>query len=151
MRSGSGSGRFRRLRGFTLIELLVVLTIVALMLTIVTPRTIDYLERSRETTLKASLRKMRHAIDQFEADRGRLPESIEELVAKRYLREVPIDPLTDRRDTWLALSATEADALRAADVSTPTDDAPPIERPGVADVRSGAQGDSRDGSPYNSW
>jgi general secretion pathway protein G len=139
-------------RGFTLIELLVVLTIVALMLTIVTPRTIDYLERSRETTLKASLREMRHAIDQFEADRGRLPSSIDELVIRRYLRDVPIDPFTDRRDSWLALTAAEADALRSEQlVASADDETPPPDRPGVADVRSGAQGDSRDGTPYSSW
>lgn len=139
-------------RGFTLIELLVVLTIVALMLTIVTPRTIDYLQRSKETTLKASLREMRHAIDQFEADRGRLPESIEELVVLRYLREVPIDPISERRDAWLTLGAAEAEALRLEGLDKPLDStADGAEQVGVADVRSGAQGEGRDGTPYSSW
>lgn len=149
MFSGRRSGEHHRKEGgFTLIELLVVLAIVALMLTIVTPRTIDYLERSRETTLKANLREIRHAIDQFDADRGRLPESLDELVARRYLSEVPIDPVTERRDSWLALSAAEADALRAETLAV---DATPAERPGLADVRSGAEGSSRDGTPYNAW
>jgi general secretion pathway protein G len=126
-------------RGFTLIELLVVLAIVALMMTIAAPRSIDQVERSREVALKATLREMRHALDQFEADTGRPPGSLDELVTRRYLREIPVDPLTDRRDSWIALNAEErADAA-----------GPPAE--GVADVRSGAEGTGRDGTPYRQW
>jgi general secretion pathway protein G len=135
----------RRIRGFTLIELLVVLAIVALLLTIVAPRTIDHLERARETTLKATLKEMRSALDQFEADLGRPPTSLNELVQRRYLRELPIDALTERRDSWVVLGPTEArpvDAPPARDVAAAE---------GVADVRSGAEGSGRDGTPYRSW
>jgi general secretion pathway protein G len=134
----------RRGTGFTLIELLVVLAIVALLLSIVAPRTIDHIERARETTLKASLKEMRAALDQFEADLGRPPATLEELVARRYLRELPVDPLTERRDTWVALSAADAappDALQSTALAAE----------GVADVRSGAEGAGRDGTPYRSW
>lgn len=132
-------------RGFTLIELLVVLAIVALLLTIVAPRTIDHLERARETTLKASLKEMRSALDQFEADLGRPPGSLEELVQRRYLRELPVDPITQRRDSWISVSPAEA---RAADVIA-SKEAASVD--GVADVHSGAEGEGRDGTPYRSW
>jgi general secretion pathway protein G len=149
----SGERIPRRAGGFTLIELLVVLAIVALMLTIATPRTLIHLERSREAALKTNLREMRHAIEQFDADRGRLPESLEELVSQRYLREVPLDTVTERRDTWLALGAAEADALRGdatgVPLSQPDAAAPP--RSGMADVRSGAPGEGLDGSAYGIW
>ena len=133
-------------RGFTLIELLVVLAIVALLLTIVAPRTIDHLERARETTLKASLKEMRSALDQFEADLGRPPGSLDELVQRRYLRELPVDPVTQRRDSWISIGAAEA---RAADAVPPARDAVLAE--GVVDVHSGAEGEGRDGTPYRSW
>jgi type II secretion system protein G len=130
--------------GFTLIELLVVLAIVALLLSIVAPRTIDHIERARETTLKASLKEMRSALDQFEADLGHPPANLEELVQRRYLRELPVDPVTERRDTWLALSPAEAAPADAQPVHT-------LGADGVVDVRSGAEGSGRDGTPYRTW
>jgi general secretion pathway protein G len=136
----------RRHAGFTLIELLVVLAVVGLMLSIAVPRTIDHIERARETTLRSSLKEMRHALDQFEADKGRAAVNLDELVAQRYLRELPIDPITDRRDTWVTLSPAEA---RPADAPPASSADAPAE--GVADVRSGAEGLGRDGSAYASW
>ena len=133
--------------GFTLIELLVVLAIVALLLTIVAPRTIDHLERAREITLKATLKEMRSALDQFAADLGRPPASLNELVQRRYLRELPVDAMTERRDSWIVLSPVEA---RPADAPPPARDAVVVAE-GVADVRSGAEGSGRDGTPYRSW
>jgi prepilin-type N-terminal cleavage/methylation domain-containing protein len=147
----------RRSAGFTLVELLVVLAIVALLLTIAVPRYIDHVERARETTLKASLKTMRDAIDKFEGDTGRLPESIEELVARRYLREMPIDPFTQRRDSWVAVSA--ADLVARLDVPSagppltrdPRDAPDAIAASRLADVHSGAEGSGRDGTPLSSW
>jgi prepilin-type N-terminal cleavage/methylation domain-containing protein len=121
--------------GFTLIELLVVLAIVALLVTIAAPRYVDSVERARETTLRSSLAVMRDAIDQFAADRGRYPDSLDELTQLRYLRRVPDDPLTGRRDTWIAVSAPADEPLPGA----------------VFDVRSGAGGRARDGSLYADW
>lgn len=143
-----------RRRGFTLIELLVVLSIVALLLSIVAPRTIDHLERARETTLRASLKAMRSAIDQFEADRGLPPARLDDLVVHRYLRELPVDPITERRDSWVTVDAAEARALRAA--ASGTFEPAPSARDtpagdGIADVFSGAEGNARDGTPYRSW
>lgn len=143
-RSGSapaeGSRSLRRARGFTLIELLVVLAIVALMLTIAAPRYIDHVDRARETSLRASLTTMREAIDKFEGDQGRLPTSLAELVERRYLRTAPVDPITDRGDSWIAVSPAELPNARP--------DAPTA---GLADVRSGAIEVARDGSAYKDW
>lgn len=130
-------------RGFTLIELLVVLAVVALLLSIVAPRTVDYIERAREATLRATLKEMRSALDQFEADQGRPPATLDDLVRLRYLRELPVDPMTDRRDGWLAVRAADARADENPSGASLPD--------GVVDIRSGAEGVGRDGTPYGDW
>ena len=86
--------------GFTLIELLVVMAIVATLLSIAAPRYFDHLDRTRETTLHQSLTVMRDAIDKFRADTGTYPRDLDELVSRRYLRAVPVDPITDAASTW---------------------------------------------------
>jgi len=150
---GGGRALHARRGGFTLLELLVVLAILALLLTIATPRYLDHIERAREITLRSSLKVMREAIDKFEGDQGRLPASLDELVARKYLKAIPVDPITDKRDTWVALSL--ADLL----ATSPTPDtsitmgpsAAASSTPGMADVRSGAPGNGADGTPFQSW
>lgn len=143
----------RRSCAFTLIELLVVLAILALLLTIATPRYIHHVERAREATLRASLKVMREAIDKFAGDQGHLPASLDELVARNYLTSVPVDPITEKRDTWVTVTEAELIAAApprpAAASADPGAAAPPD--PGIADVRSGAPGKGEDGSPYESW
>lgn len=119
-------------RGFTLIELLVVLAAMALLLSIAAPRYFEHVDRARETVLKHNLMGMREAIDKFYADHARYPRDLAELVTGRYLREVPLDPLTDRVDTWVLVK-------------------PQGQPEGVAEVRSGAKGLSRDGVSYARW
>jgi general secretion pathway protein G len=119
--------------GFTLIELLVVMAIVATLLSIAAPRYFEHLDRSREATLRQSLNVMRDAIDKYKADTGKWPDSLDTLVSKRYLRKVPIDPLTDSADTWKPETA------------------PAESGEGVWDVHSGADGTSKDGTPYAEW
>lgn len=118
--------------GFTLIELLVVMTIIAALLTIAAPRYFASVENSKEVTLKHDLVVMRDAIDKYRGDRGVYPETLGDLVEKKYLRNVPIDPITESADTWVA---------------TP----PPDGKVGVYDVKSGAPGQARDGSQYQDW
>ena len=92
--------RLRRLRrGFTLIELLVVLAIVALLLTLAVPRYLPRVDGAKETILADNLRNTREIIDQFYADTGRYPDSLDQLVEKKYLRNVPVDPVTDSSAT----------------------------------------------------
>lgn len=127
--------RFRGPRGFTLIELIVVMAIVALLASIVAPRYFASLNKGRETALLQSLTTMRDAIDQYAADKGRYPDSLQELAAARYIRDVPEDPLTGSRESWVELP-------------------PPAEMQAngrVWDVRSGAAGRSADGRLYADW
>ncbi|MBN8440581.1 MAG: prepilin-type N-terminal cleavage/methylation domain-containing protein [Thauera sp.] len=131
------TGGVARPAGFTLIELLVVMAIVATLLSIAAPRYFDHLDRSRETALRQSLAVMRDALDKFKADTGQFPRELDELVARRYLRSIPMDPITDRVDTWGVVSEQmEASAAEGG---------------GIRDVRSGAEGAGRDGSPYAQW
>jgi general secretion pathway protein G len=119
--------------GFTLIELLVVMAILATLLTLVAPRYFGSLERAKEAALRTDLRLMREAIDKHRADTGRLPETIDGLVQARYLRAVPVDPVTDRSDTWVSVNSPDGST------------------PGLYDIRSGAPGASRDGTSFASW
>jgi general secretion pathway protein G len=121
---------YARVRGFTLIELLVVMAIIATLLSLVAPRYFASLEKSKEAVLKQSLRVMREAIDQHYADREKYPETLEELVSKKYLRTIPPDPITESATTWV-VTAPENPELGA-----------------VYDVKSGAEGKTQDGTPY---
>jgi prepilin-type N-terminal cleavage/methylation domain-containing protein len=124
-----------RAPGFTLIELIVVLAIVSLLLTIAAPRYLQSVERARESALLSTLTVLRDAIDRFAADRGRYPDSLEELVATRYLRKLPVDPVTGESDGWVLLTPPPDSHLGGK----------------LADVRSGAAGRARDGALYAEW
>jgi general secretion pathway protein G len=119
--------------GFTLIELLTVLAIIAVLLTLALPRYFGSVDKSKEVVLRENLQQMRDAISRYHADRGRYPESLEALAAERYLREVPLDPVTDSTRTWLVVQP------------------PDPQTGGVYDVRSGAPGQAKDGSEYLQW
>jgi general secretion pathway protein G len=123
----------KRFLGFTLIELLVALAVIALLLSIVTPRYFGSVSKTEETVLRENLHLMRDALDKFYSDSGRYPDALDDLVAKRYLRAIPDDPITHSSATWVVLPP--ADAKLGA----------------VYDVKSGAQGAGRDGKPYDQW
>jgi general secretion pathway protein G len=124
----------RRLRaGFTLIELLVVLAIVALLLTLAVPRYLPRIDGAKETILLDNLRNTREVIDQFYSDTGRYPDSLDQLVEKKYLRNVPVDPITDSSATWILVPPE--DGAKGA----------------VYSIKSGAPGNDRSGKPYLDW
>ena len=118
-------------RGFTLIELLVVLAIVGALVGLAVPRYLHRVDLAKETVLASDLATMREAVDKFFGDTGRYPANLEELVARRYLRKIPPDPITERADSWVVV-------------------APPAPDQGaVYDVKSGAIGTTNDGRPYS--
>ncbi len=122
-----------RLLGFTLIELLVVMAIIATLASIAAPRYFNSLEKSREVALRANLKSMREAIDQYYQDKGAWPAALEDLVKSHYLREIPMDPVTRESNTWVPVTPVTGS------------------EPGIRDVRSGAQGQPRDGTRYEDW
>ena len=120
-----------RRHGFTLIELLVVLAIVSMLLSLAVPRYFKTIDNGKETLLVDNLRQTRAILDKFYGDTGRYPESLDELVDKAYLKQVPIDPVTGSSSTWVVVSPRGA-------------------VPGkVFNLRSGAGGLDRFGRPFS--
>lgn len=119
--------------GFTLIELLVVMAIISLLMSLAVPRYYHSIEKSRETVLRENLSLTRQALDKYFADNGKYPDALDMLVSKKYLRNLPFDPLTDSHTTWQIV--------------------PPEvpEKGGVLDIRSGAPGKALDGTEYKDW
>jgi general secretion pathway protein G len=126
------AGRFW-FSGFTLIELLVTLSIVALLLALAVPRYFGRIEMAKEVALKEDLHQMRDALDKFYSDNARYPENLQDLVTRKYLRRIPVDPITDSDKTWMIVSPSDPKKGR------------------VSDVRSGAPGNAKDGTSYKSW
>ena len=120
-------------RGFTLIELLVVLAIIATLLTLAVPRYFSSVDKSKEAVLKENLYQMRDAIGKYYADRGKYPESLQSLATDKYLRTVPLDPVTDSATTWIVVAPEDP------------------QKGGVYDVKSGAPGKALDGSEFSTW
>lgn len=131
-KAGGFPGKNGGYSGFTLIELLVVMAIIATLLSIVVPRYFNSLDRSKEVVLRQDLSIMRDAIDKFYSDTGKYPSELIELVEKRYLRAIPVDPLTESAATWVAVP-------------------PPRDGEGVYDVRSGSPEQAKDGTLYEAW
>jgi general secretion pathway protein G len=118
-------------QGFTLIEMLVVLAIVALLLTIAVPRYFGSLNKSKDVALQENLRVVRISLDKFYADKGHYPETLDELVEQKYLRSVPVDPITESSQTWILVSSKDSEVK------------------GVVDIKSGASGQTFDGKSYD--
>jgi general secretion pathway protein G len=122
-----------RSRAFTLIELLVVLAIIALLLTLAMPRLFPSIDSAKETILADNLRNTRAVIDQYYSDTGRYPDSLDQLVEKKYLPNVPVDPITESSTTWLIVPPE--DSTKGA----------------VYSIKSGAPGTGRNGVAYQDW
>lgn len=120
-------------KGFTLIELLVVLGIIALLLTLAVPRYFPSVYKSKETVLADNLRNMRTLIDQYYGDTGRYPDSLDQLVEKKYLRALPYDPVAESDAAWIIVPPEDGS------------------KGGVYNIRSGAVGNDRSGKPYADW
>ena len=124
----------RSQRGFTLVEITVVMAILVTILAIAVPFYTTAIVRSKEAVLQSNLFTLRSVIDQYTFDKEEPPQSLDDLVREGYLREVPIDPFTESRDSWQVVT-----------------DSGPTGQSGVFDVRSGSDKTSIAGTPYNEW
>jgi general secretion pathway protein G len=128
--------RFVDEEGFTLIELIVVVTIVGILLGIALPNYRAAILQAKEAVLKEDLFRFRDSIDQYQADKGKYPASLDALVTDGYLRGIPKDPITGAKD-WVEVPAEPEPGA--------------TDSPGVYDVHSAADGAAADGSPYSEW
>ena len=119
--------------GFTLIELIVVMAIIAVLLTLAVPRYFGSLDKSKEAVLREDLFQLRDAIGKYYGDKGKYPESLDALAAEKYMRKVPVDPMTESATSWVVVAPEDP------------------QKGGVYDVRSGATGKASDGSAFSEW
>lgn len=124
--------------GFTLVELMVVMLIIGILAAVAIPSFVAAIKSAKEASLKEDLHVMRDAIDSYTMDKNKAPQSLDDLVQNGYLKEIPQDPFTHSRETWVTASDdTYADLDQT--------------EPGINDVHSGAQELDSDGQPYSSW
>jgi general secretion pathway protein G len=135
-RSNGDTGRHVAMRGFTLLELMIVITIIIILASITLPQYQRTIVFTREAVLRDDLTRMRSLIDQFAADKGRLPQSLDELASEGYMREVPVDPFTNQKD-W---------AIATGEDPNSTDG-----QSGMTDVHSSSAEVSTEGTPYSEW
>jgi general secretion pathway protein G len=127
----------RRERGFTIIELLVVLSIIVILSTMGMAQYRNSVIRSREAVLKEDLFRMNDAIDQYYADRGQYPGTLDALVSEGYMRKLPVDPITNQAD-WQT-------------VPSEPDPNNPTASPGIYTVKSASDATALDGTKYSDW
>ena len=125
-------------RGWTLIELLVVISLVMILASLALTQYRNSIRSAKEAVLRSNLFLMREAIDQFYADKGKYPDSLDALVSERYLRAVPKDPITDSSDSWQTVQADPEPGSVSASA-------------GIYDVKSGSNDTASDGSRYADW
>jgi len=109
------------------------MSVIALLLTLALPRYFGSIDKSKEAVLKEDLYQLRDAIGKYYGDKGKYPESIEALAAEKYLRKVPVDPITESATTWVIVAPEDP------------------QKGSVYDVKSGAQGKASDGTAYAEW
>jgi general secretion pathway protein G len=136
-RRGAGA-RLRVGSGFTLIELMVVMALIVVLASVGLTLYANSVTRAKESVLKEDLFRMRDAIDQYYADKGQYPATLQDLVSDKYLRTIPKDPFTNSADTW-------------QEVPSELDPNNPTAQPGVYDVRSGSEQTALDGTKYSEW
>lgn len=124
-------------RGFSLLEMMMVLTIIAILAAIALPMYQSVVLRAKEAVLRDSLWTLRSLIDAYTADKKAAPQALIELVDEGYLREIPVDPITESNTTW---TTEYGEAMIPGQVTT-----------GIVDVHSGSVEESSEGTPYSEW
>jgi general secretion pathway protein G len=128
----------RRQHGFTLMEMIIVISIMLILISIAVPAYNRTIIHARESVLRQDLFTLRSVIDQYTEDRQKAPQSLSDLVSAGYLRQLPVDPMTNSNSSW---QVVQEDVLQSVDQ----------QQPGISDVHSGSNATSSDGSPYSDW
>jgi general secretion pathway protein G len=128
----------RRELGFTMIEMMIVMAIIVILVSLAIPQYQKAIIRAKESVLKNNLFTLRNVIDEYTVDKKKAPQSLQDLVAAGYLRELPIDPITGNNQTWRVIME---DTLQSVDQT----------EPGIFDVKSGSDKEGLDGTPYADW
>lgn len=123
-------------KGFSLLELMIAMFILIILLSVALPTFQYTVQHARETVLKENIRQIENAIDQYAADKGKLPQSIDELIEAKYLREKPVDPITEKPE-WDQIMGDDAFSSEGGQ--------------GLIDVKSLAEGEDSDGKPYKDY
>jgi len=131
--------RKRRSRGFTLIELMIVISIILILVSVALPAYNQSILRARESVLRQNLFTLRSVISQYTLDKQKAPQSLDDLVSGGYLKQIPVDPMTGKNDTWTP--DEEQDTI--IDLNE--------QEGGIIDVHSGSSGVGSDGTAYNTW
>jgi general secretion pathway protein G len=137
MARNTKTGRIRRIAGFTLVELMMVIAIIMILMSVAAPRYTESVRRAKETVLRQNLYNLRNAIDQYTMDKQRAPQSLEDLVAAGYFRQLPRDPIANTTEWEVVTDET----LMSIDQ----------QESGITDVRSTSQELASDGTAYNTW
>jgi general secretion pathway protein G len=125
-------------RGFTIVELMIVLTVISVLVSIAVPMYQRSILRSKEAVLKSNLFSLRTVIDEYTYDKGKAPQTLQDLVQEGYLRTVPMDPMTNSAETWQIIMEDATTSVNQTE-------------PGIFDVRSGSDKMSLEGTPYAEW
>lgn len=125
--------------GFTLLELMVVMVIIGILAAIAIPAFTKDVQRGREAVLREDLHTLRTAIDSFTLDKQKAPQTLDDLVQAGYIKVIPVDPMTQRSDTWIP---AQSDSFTSIDET---------QQGGMADIHSGSQAIASDGTTYNTW
>jgi general secretion pathway protein G len=131
-------GRRKGEGGFTLIELIIVMAVIGILSLIAIPSFVQSIRKAKEAALREDLHTMRNAIDSYTVDKEKAPEGLDDLVQAGYLKSIPVDPITNRSDSWMT---SQSDTM--TDINET--------QGGLDDVHSGSEGVAIDGTTYNTW
>lgn len=130
----------KRSRGFTLIELMIVISIILILVSVALPAYNQSIVRARESVLKQNLFTLRSVISQYTLDKQKAPQSLDDLISGGYLKQLPVDPMTGKNDTWVP--DQEENTIMSIDEQ---------DQGGIIDVHSGSEAVSSDGTAYSTW